>query len=46
MMTKELFLNPKEIEDGYFVETGWTSIKNEVKVPALDTQWKVKEINY
>ena len=45
MMTKELFLNPKEIEDGYFVETGWTSIKNEVNVPALDTQWKVKEIN-
>ena len=37
-----VFLNPKEIEDGYFVETGWTSIKNEVKVPALDTQWKVK----
>ena len=37
-----VFLNPKEIEDGYFVETGWTSIKNEVNVPALDTQWKVK----
>ena len=37
-----VFLNPKEIEDGYFVETGWTSIKNKVKVPALDTQWKVK----
>ena len=37
-----VFLNPKEIEDGYFVETGWTSIKNEVKVPALDTQWIVK----
>ena len=37
-----VFLNPKEIEDGYFVETGWTSIKNEVIVPALDTQWKVK----
>ena len=37
-----VFLNPKEIEDGYFVETGWTSIKNEAKVPTIDTQWKVK----
>ena len=28
-----VFLNPKESENGYFVETGWTSIGNTIKVP-------------
>ena len=35
------FLNPKETEDGFFVETGWTSIGNKIKVPTLNSIWNV-----
>ena len=34
-------LHPKEIEDGYYIETGWASIGNEVEVPRADL-WQVK----
>ena len=37
-----IFLNPKEIEDGYYIESGWTSIGNEVEVPGVDSLWQVK----
>tara|TARA_B100000965_G_scaffold395667_1_gene409500 strand:- start:1361 stop:3052 length:1692 start_codon:yes stop_codon:yes gene_type:complete len=43
-----IFLNPKETEDGFFIETGWTSIGNKIKVPNSETVWKVvgnKELN-
>ncbi len=33
------FLNPKSTEDGYYIETGWTSIGNEIKVPNLNSTW-------
>ena len=36
-----IFLNPKESEDGYFVETGWTSIGNAIKVPSINSVWSV-----
>ena len=36
-----VFLNPKESEDGYFVETGWTSIGNTIKVPTINSIWSV-----
>ncbi len=39
---KVVFLNPKETKDGYYIETGWTSIGNQVKVPTIDSLWKVK----
>ena len=39
---KVVFLNPKEIADGYYVETGWSSIGNKIKVPNIETQWSVK----
>ena len=39
---KVVFLNPRETKDGYYIETGWTSIGNQVKVPTIDTLWKVK----
>ncbi len=39
---KVIFLNPKDTIDGYFIETGWTSIGNKIKVPTIDTEWKVK----
>ena len=35
------FLNPAETEDGFYVETGWTSIGNKIKVPSKKTVWKV-----
>ena len=39
------FLNPSEIENGFFVETGWTSINNKIKVPSRDSLWSVKGNN-
>ena len=37
-----VFLHPKETEDGFYIETGWTSVGNKIKVPTLDTVWSVK----
>ena len=37
-----VLLNPKEIEDGYYIETGWASIGNEIEVPGIDSLWQVK----
>ena len=36
------FLNPAQTEDGFYVETGWTSIGNKIKVPSKKSMWKVK----
>ena len=36
------FLNPSEIEDGFYIETGWTSVGNKIKVPTKETVWSVK----
>jgi len=36
-----IFLNPKESEDGYFAETGWTSIGNKIKVPTINSVWSI-----
>ena len=35
-------MNPKETQDGYYIESGWTSVGNKIAVPNLDTIWKVK----
>jgi len=35
------FLNPAQTEDGFYVETGWTSIGNKIKVPSKKSIWKV-----
>ncbi len=37
-----IFLHPSETKDGYFIETGWTSIGNKIKVPTNQTVWSVK----
>ena len=37
-----IFLNPKETTDGYYIESGWTSVGNKIAVPNLDSIWKVK----
>ena len=35
------FLNPKETEDEYYIETGWTSIGNSIEVPTNRSIWTV-----
>ena len=40
-----VFLNPQETANGYFVETGWTSIGNKIKVPSLNSLWNIKGNN-
>ena len=40
-----VFLNPQETEDGYFIESGWASIGNKIKVPNNKSIWKVKGNN-
>ena len=37
-----VFLSPKETDDGYFVESGWASIGNKIKVPNNKSIWVVK----
>ena len=39
---KVVFLNPKETEDGYYIETGWTSLGNKIKVPTIESIWSIK----
>ena len=36
-----IFLNPKDTIDGYFIETGWTSIGDKINVPSINSDWKV-----
>jgi len=40
---KVIFLNPKNSEEGYYIETGWAFSGNEkLKLPLDNTVWKVK----
>ena len=40
-----VFLNPKETENGYFIESGWASIGNKIKVPNNKSIWNVRGNN-
>ncbi len=40
-----VFLNPSDVENGFYIETGWTSIGNKIKVPTRDSVWTVKGNN-
>ena len=40
-----VFLNPQNTENGYFVETGWTSIGSKIKVPSINSNWNVSGNN-
>jgi len=43
---KVIFLNPKNSNEGYYIETGWASSGNEkLKLPLENTIWKVKGNN-
>ena len=35
------FLNPEETENGFYIETGWTSVGNKIKVPSRKSKWKI-----
>ena len=40
---KVVFLNPKNSNEGYYIETGWASSGNEkIKLPLDDSTWEVK----
>ena len=36
-----ILLNPKDTKDGYYVETGWTSIGNKIDVPNFNSKWNL-----
>ncbi len=40
-----IFLNPAEIENGFYIETGWTSVGNKIKIPTKESTWSVKGNN-
>ena len=40
-----VFLYPSKTENGFFIETGWTSIGNKIKVPSNSSTWTVKGNN-
>ena len=40
------FLNPAQTENGFYVETGWTSIGNKIKVPSKNSIMELKEIKF
>ena len=37
-----VFLNPKETDEGYFIESGWASIGNKIEVPNNKSIWNIK----
>ncbi len=40
-----IFLNPAETENGFYIETGWTSVGNKIKIPTKESVWSVKGTN-
>ncbi len=40
-----VFLNPAETENGFYIETGWTSVGNKIKIPTKESVWSVKGNN-
>ena len=38
---KIVLLNPANVKNGYFLNTGWTSNDN-IELPGSNTNWKVK----
>ena len=40
-----IFLNPAETENGFYIETGWTSVGSKIKIPTKESAWSVKGNN-
>jgi YidC/Oxa1 family membrane protein insertase len=36
------FLNPVQSENGFYVESGWASIGNNIKVPTKNSKWEIE----
>jgi YidC/Oxa1 family membrane protein insertase len=36
------FLNPSQSEKGFYIESGWASIGNNIKVPTKNSKWEVE----
>ena len=36
------FLNPSQSENGFYVESGWASIGNTIKVPTKNSKWEIE----
>ena len=36
------FLNPLQSENGFYVESGWASVGNTIKVPTKNSKWKIE----
>ena len=39
------FLNPSQSKNGFYVESGWASIGNNIKVPTKNSKWVVEGSN-
>ena len=37
------FLNPSQSENGFYVESGWASIGDNIKVPTKNSKWEVEK---
>ncbi len=40
-----ILLNPKKVQNGYFVETGWVTNNENIDVPNSQTVWKIEGNN-
>ena len=40
-----ILLNPKNVENGYFIETGWATSSKNIDVPNSKTLWKVDKVS-
>ncbi len=40
-----ILLNPKKIENGYYVETGWATTNKNIKVPNSKSTWQIEGNN-
>ena len=40
-----ILLNPKKVEDGYYIETGWATANKNINLPNSKTIWKIEGNN-
>ena len=40
-----VLLNPKKVQNGYFVETGWVTANKNIEIPNSKTIWKIEGNN-
>ncbi len=40
-----IFLNPAETINGFYIETGWTSVGSKIKIPTKESIWSAKGNN-